>query len=154
MAFKVNIEVDKEVTVSADAATAFALLSDVPASAKHFPKVDELVDLGDGVYRWEMEKVGIGDHAVQTIYASKYIANEDNKSVVWTPVRGEGNGSVSGSWTIEESGSGTTIRLQSSAELELSLPKLLKLALSPIVKHEFVSMVETYMDNIKAALEA
>jgi len=102
MAFKVNIDVDRTITVSADVATAFALLSDVPASAAHFPKVDQLTDLGDDIYRWEMDKVGVGDHAIQTVYASQYNADEANASIEWSAVEGEGNALVSGSWAFEE----------------------------------------------------
>lgn len=152
MAFKVNIDIDKSFTVSADLATTFALLADVPASAEHFPKVDKLTDLGGGTYRWEMDKVGLGDHAIQTIYASTYVTDEDEGTVEWSPVKGEGNALVSGKWTLEESGSGTTARLESSAELELPMPKLLKMAIAPVVKHEFTSMVDTYIENIQEAL--
>jgi len=152
MAFKVTIDIDRTITVSADPATVFALLSDVPASAKHFPKVDDLVDLGDGTYRWEMEKVGLGDHAIQTIYASNYVADEASKTIEWTPISGEGNAEVSGKWTITESGEGSEVRLDSSADMELPMPKLLKMAIAPVVKHEFTSMVETYLENIQEAL--
>lgn len=152
MAFKVNIDIDKSFTVSADLATTFALLADVPKSAEHFPKVDKLTDLGDGTYRWEMDKVGLGDHAIQTIYASTYVADEDDGTVEWTPVKGEGNALVSGKWALTESGSGTSARLLTSAELELPMPKLLKMAIAPVVKHEFTSMVDTYIENIQEAL--
>ncbi|KZY62024.1 SRPBCC family protein, partial [Oleiphilus sp. HI0066] len=113
MAFKVNIDVDRTITVSADVATAFALLSDVPASAEHFPKIENLIDQGDGVYRWETEKVGIGDHALQTIYASKYVSDEANGSVEWTAVKGEGNAQVSGGWSLTEVDGGTELTLSS-----------------------------------------
>jgi carbon monoxide dehydrogenase subunit G len=154
MALKVNIDLDREITVSADYATVFNLLSDVEASAKFFPKVDRLVDLGDGIFRWEMEKVGIGDHAIQTIYASKYVSDEGAGTVDWTPVKGEGNGLVSGCWRIKETDGGTELHLKSSAELTLPLPGLLKLAISPVVKHEFTGMVEEYLDNLQAELSA
>lgn len=154
MAFKVNIDVDRSFTVSADAATVFALLSDVPASAAHFPKVDALVDLGDDIYRWEMEKVGVGDHAIQTIYASQYEADAASGTVEWSAVEGEGNALVSGSWNIAETDSGTEVSLNSVAEMELPMPKLLKMAISPVVKSEFVKMVDVYIANVQKALNA
>lgn len=152
MAVKVSIDVDREFEVKADIDTAFALLASVPDSAAHFPKVDELVDLGDNTYRWEMEKIGLGDHSIQTIYACQYDADEGSKAVKWVPIKGEGNGVVKGSWNLEENGGGTTCKLTTSAELTLPLPGLLKLAISPVVKHEFTSMVDEYIDNLKGAL--
>lgn len=152
MTIKVNIDLDREFVVNADVDTVFAFLSNVPESASHFPKVDELEDLGGGTFRWNMEKVGIGDHAIQTIYASTYESDDDAKTITWTPVKGEGNALVSGGWKITEASGGTKVSFESSAELSLPLPGLLKLAISPVVKHEFTSMVDTYMESIQEVL--
>jgi carbon monoxide dehydrogenase subunit G len=152
MTVKVSIDIDREFTVKADKATAFALLADVPASAAHFPKVEALTDQGDNAFLWEMEKVGLGDHAIQTIYACKYSPDEAADEITWTPVKGEGNGVVSGKWTFSEGDGVTHLTLQTSAQLTLPLPGLLKLAISPVVKHEFSAMVDEYVDNLKGAL--
>ena len=152
MTVKVNIDIDREFTVKADASTAFALLADVPASGSHFPKVEALTDQGDNTFLWEMEKVGLGDHAIQTIYASKYVSDEAAGEITWTPVKGEGNGVVSGKWVITDAEGGAKLKLTTKAELTLPLPGLLKLAISPVVKHEFSSMVDEYIDNLKGAL--
>jgi len=154
MTVKVSIDLDREFVVPASEETVFALLSDVPGSASHFPKVEQLVDLDDNTYRWEMEKVGLGDHAVQTIYACKYIPDESAGRIVWEPIKGEGNGVVSGAWTISRDGDETLVRFQSSALLTLPLPGLLKLAISPVVKHEFNSMVDTYLENLQNVFSA
>ena len=58
MAFSVPIELGYEFSVKSPFEDVFAVLSDVPKSVSHFPKVDRLVDEGKGVYRWEMKKVG------------------------------------------------------------------------------------------------
>jgi len=152
MAVKVDIEIDREFTVSADRATTFALLSDVPGSASHFPKVDQLVDLGDNTFRWEMEKIGLGGNSIQTVYACQYISNEADSSISWEPIMGEGNGVVSGRWEITEDGEGAKLNFTTSAKLTLPLPGLLKMAISPVVKHEFNSMVDEYIENLQAAL--
>ncbi len=53
------------------------LVSDVPASrASHFPKLNRLVPMKRGTYRWEMDPVGPPEAHVQTIYASTYTANK------------------------------------------------------------------------------
>nr|WP_282562678.1 SRPBCC family protein [Marinobacter panjinensis] len=130
----------------------FELLADVPESASHFPKVHKLVDLGDNTYRWEMEKVGVDKHAIQSVYACKYYPDKDNGKITWEPVKGEGNGVVKGSWTLKAKDDNTTsVKFQTSAELTVPLPSLLKLAISPVIKHEFNSLVDTYMSNLKKA---
>ena len=149
MTVKVSIDLNRNFITSADVNTVFSLLSDVPAAVAHFPKVQELTDLGDNRFRWEMEEVNSGGYAVKTIYACQYAADNDAKMIVWTPVKGEGNGIVSGKWELTEIATGTHISFTTKAELTLPLPRLLKLVASPIVKLEFTGMVDTYLSNLK-----
>ena len=58
MAITVPFDLAYELEVKSTYADVFDLLSDVPTSASFFPKMAKLVDLGQGAYRWEMEKVG------------------------------------------------------------------------------------------------
>lgn len=148
MAIHVSIDLSYELEVKAKAKEVFDLLSDVPTSASHFPKVDALVDLGDGVYRWEMEKIGIAQINLQTIYASKYVSNRAKGSITWTPVKGEGNALVSGHWKIEEKKTSTKIVLQINGDLSIPLPGLMKMVVAPVVEAEFEKMVEQYLANL------
>jgi len=152
VAITVSIELNRDLELPASFDEVFALLADVPRSASHFPKVDRLTDLGDNTYRWEMEKVGVDKHAIQSVYACRYVADKDAGRITWTPVKGEGNGVVSGSWTLSAAGdNATTVKFQTSAQLTVPLPGLLKLAISPVIKHEFNSLVDTYMKNLTRA---
>jgi carbon monoxide dehydrogenase subunit G len=148
MAITVSIDLGYEFEVKAKFADVFAVLSDVPASASHFPKVDKLVDLGDGAYRWEMAKIGVASIHLQTIYASKYVANKSKGSVVWTPIKGEGNALVSGSWAIKDNKKSTHLTLQVQGELTIALPGLMKMVVAPVVEAEFEKMTEQYIDNL------
>lgn len=152
MAIIVSIELNRDIEIPASYDQVFELLADVPRSASHFPKVDKLIDLGGNTYRWEMEKVGVDKHAIQSVYACTYHPDKEAGKIAWEPVKGEGNGVVSGAWTLTATGDNTTrARFQTSAQLTLPLPSLLKLAISPVIKHEFNSLVDTYMKNLKKA---
>ncbi|HOZ67685.1 MAG TPA: hypothetical protein PLH13_09670, partial [Burkholderiaceae bacterium] len=107
MAITVAIDLAYELNVKAKAADVFAVLSDVPTSASHFPKLEKLTDLGGGAYQWEMAKVGTEKVNIQTIYASKYVSNKAKGTVVWTPVKGVGNAQVAGNWKITDNKSST-----------------------------------------------
>ena len=148
MTINVHIDLGYEFGVKAPAADVFDLLSDVPASASHFPKVHQLVDLGGNSYRWEMEKIGLAQINLQTIYASKYTSNKAKGSVVWTPVKGEGNALVSGSWKISDKKKSTQLVLKIEGDLTLALPGLMKMVIAPVVEAEFEKMVEKYIDNL------
>ena len=98
MALSVSIDLGYAFEVKAKFAEVFKVLSDVPQSASHFPKVEKLTDMGSGVYQWEMKKVGTAQANIQTVYTSKYSCDATKGTVVWKPVPGIGNAQVSGSW--------------------------------------------------------
>jgi carbon monoxide dehydrogenase subunit G len=148
MAITVTIDLGFEFEVKARAAEVFEVLSDVPTSASYFPKVHALVDLGSGSYRWEMEKIGVGSANLQTVYACKYVANKTKGTVVWTPIPGEGNALVSGSWTIKDKKKSTNLVLQIQGELSLPLPGLMKMVVAPVVEAEFEKLVDQYIAKL------
>ena len=151
MAISVDIDLGYEFTVKAKAADVFAVLSDVPTSVSHFPKVDKLTDMGDGVYKWEMEKVGTAQVNIQTVYASKYVSDKAKGTVKWTPVKGIGNAQVGGSWKITDNkGKSTAIELKIKGTVDVPLPGLMKMVVAPVVEGEFEKLVEKYLDNLIA----
>jgi len=153
MAFTVEIEVKKRFKVKAAPAAVFELLADVPESVSHFPKVDELVDLGGNAYRWEMEKIGVDRYSLQTVYACQYRSNKRAGTVTWEPIEGEGNGLVEGQWTIKKATpSGSNLTLTTSASLELPLPRLVKFVVAPLVEREFQALIDEYIENLKETL--
>jgi carbon monoxide dehydrogenase subunit G len=148
MSITVKIDLGYEFDVKAKAAEVFELLSDVPASVSHFPKVEQLTDLGDGVYQWEMEKVGTAQVNIQTVYASKYVSDKTKGSVKWTPVKGVGNALVGGHWKIVDNKKSTGLTLAIQGEIEVPLPGLMKMIVVPVVQGEFEKLVEKYIDNL------
>ncbi|MBK8071261.1 MAG: SRPBCC family protein [Ramlibacter sp.] len=148
MAISVSIDLGYEFEVKAKMADVFAVLSDVPASVSHFPKVDKLTDMGDGVYKWEMEKVGTAQVNIQTVYASKYVSDKAKGTVKWTPVKGIGNAQVGGSWTLKDNKKSTGIVLKIDGTVEVPLPSLMKMVVAPVVEGEFEKLVDKYIANL------
>lgn len=148
MSITVKIDLGYEFDVKAKAAEVFELLSDVPASVSHFPKVEQLTDLGDGVYQWEMEKVGTTQVNIQTVYASKYVSDKTKGTVKWNPVKGVGNALVGGHWKIVDNKKSTSLTLAIQGEIEVPLPGLMKMIVVPVVQGEFEKLVEKYIDNL------
>ncbi len=148
MAITVPFELAYEFAVKANADDVFTVLSDVPTSASHFPKLAKLVDLGKGSYRWELERVGTAQIGIQTVYASNYVANKKKGTVVWTPVKGEGNALVGGSWTITAQKNATQLVLNLTGEIVVPLPGLMKAVVVPVVTSENEKAVEKYIDNL------
>lgn len=154
MSLRIDIDLGYEFTVKAGVKAVFDLLSDVPASASHFPMVDRLVDLGDGVYRWEMQKLGTPQVHIQAVYASRYASNRRKGLVEWTPVADVGNAQIAGRWVIAKAQAqakaqaGTRCELHVQGVVELPLPPLMRLVVEPVVQVEFERLVEQYIDNL------
>jgi len=149
MAFKVTVDIQKEIDVPADYDQVFDVLSNVPESVSHFPKVDQLVDIGDNSYRWEMEKIGVQKYYLQTVYACKYESDKDSGSITWKPVSGVGNAEIEGSWKITKQGDRTNIVLNNKGVLTLPFPSLAKMVIAPFASREFEGMVDQYIENLK-----
>jgi hypothetical protein len=150
MAFTVEVELNETFEAETSAANVFAVVSDVPFSVSHFPKVEQLHDEGGGVYRWEMQKIGIDRYFLQTVYACKYVSDPDKLTVKWTPVKGVGNATVSGKWTIKPAGDNKAkVTITTTALLELPFPSLVKILLGGYIRGEFEGMVDTYIKNLQ-----
>ncbi len=148
MSATVSVEIGYEFDVKASAKDVFAVLSDVPTSASHYPQIDKLVDLGKGVYRWEMEKIGVGQFTLQTVYTSQYVSNKAKGTVVWTPVKGQGNAQVAGNWKITNNETSTNVVLQVQVSVDLPIPPVMKLVAAPLLEAEFERLTEIYIDNL------
>ena len=144
----IHLEMSYEFEVNASSKEVFKLLADVPKSASFYPGVDQLVDEGNSIYRWEMEKIGISHIQLQTIYASQYRSNATKGTVEWVPIKDEGNAQVAGSWTITKNKKSTHVLLQVNCAVDLPLPALMKPVLQPLVEHEFEKLTEKYIDNL------
>jgi hypothetical protein len=150
MAFSVVINLQREFESLCTPEKVFELLADVPRSASHFPKVDQLIDLGNNAFRWEMEKIGIGSYTLQqTIYACRYTADPATMHVAWMPVPGVGNAVVQGEWTITPKESGTIVSLKTKGDLTVDFPSFLEFIISPLVVMEFTGMIERYLTNLQ-----
>lgn len=148
MAITVPFDLAYEFEVNAPAGEVFAVLADVPLSASHFPKVAKLVDLGLGAYRWEMDKVGTAKVNIQTIYASKYVADKKKGTVVWTPLADQGNARIGGNWAITDKKKFTHLVLNLKGEIDVPLPGLMKALVGPIIIGENEKLVEQYIANL------
>jgi len=148
MSITVKIDLGYEFEVKAKAAEVFKVLSDVPTSVGFFPKVEQLTDMGGGVYKWEMEKVGTAQVNIQTVYASKYVSDAAKGTVIWTPVKGVGNALVGGNWKIVDNKKSTGVSLAIQGEIDVPLPGLMKVIVVPVVQGEFEKLVEKYIDNL------
>jgi ribosome-associated toxin RatA of RatAB toxin-antitoxin module len=148
MAITVNVKMDQQFTVKASAKEVFDLLADVPASAQHFPNVDQLVPLGKNAYRWQIAKIGTEKFNLQTLYACTYAADRKQGLISWTPIKGEGNALISGHWQIIDNKNSTTIHFEMHGELTLPVSSLLRMIVAPLAAAENKKINTQYLANL------
>lgn len=148
MSVSIELDLAYEFAVKAKFKEVFEVLSDVPLSASHFPKLERLVDLGGNAYRWEMARVGPAEINLQTVYASKYVANRKKGAVVWTPMPDVGNAQVGGSWKITDRKTSTHCVLEIEGSVTVPVPALMQPFVAAVVSAEFERVVEAYIDNL------
>lgn len=153
MTFSVSVDMNREFDVQSDYAKVFDVLSNVPVSVSHFPKVEQLVDLGDHIYRWEMVKAGFDKYSTQTVYACKYENSREEGWVKWTPVKDVGNAVIEGSWNIREVDDRIHLQFHTKGTLTLPFPSLIKTAITPVATREFEGLVDQYIENLKKTFE-
>ena len=148
MTVTVDIDLGYEFAVKAAFADVFDVLGNVPVSASFFPKVAQIVDLGRCAYRWEMAKLGVAGASLQVVYASKYTHDRANGSVVWVPVKGQGNALISGSWKVTRGKESTGLEFKVHGSVDVPVPGLMTMVVAPVVRNEFETLVEKYIDNL------
>lgn len=111
MSVTVPISIILDFYTDAPIQSVFEVLADVPRSVSHFPNVEQLVDLGEDKYRWEMEKMGAQKYYYQVQYATQYTRSEKEKWIRWFPID-EGNASFSGVWQLSQKGDGTQVHFE------------------------------------------
>ncbi len=149
MAFKMTIEENKTLNLPGEYDQVFDELADTVKMAQMLPGLDQIVDQGDDVFRWEMEKTGFGKYAFQLVYAVKYTIEKDKGTISWVPIKGVGNGVNQGKTTVTATDDGVKVNLYSKIEVEFPFPKLAKALIKPLVMREFKSTTEQFEANIK-----
>ncbi len=148
MTVQAEVDLEYEFAVKAKAKPVFALLSDIPKSSSHFPKVQAITDLGKGMFQWEMQRVGTPQINIQTVYASKYKIDAKKSVVSWTPVKDVGNAQVSGSWMITDQKNSTALKLVVRATVFVPLPDIIQAIVQPVVSAEFEKLLDQYIANL------
>ena len=151
MAFTVDIELTKRLRVSSDYDTVFDTLADVPYSAIEFPKLKELVDLGDEVYRWVMEPITLASFTAQTRYACAYTWDKEKGWIAWNPVDdADSTASIEGRWDIEKTDDNEVdLKFSTEGEITLPFPSLARVIVAPLAAREFEQLVGKYLKNLR-----
>lgn len=146
----VTLELDTEYAfeVSAPFDAVFDLLSDVPLASSLHPTHEKTVDLGNGVYQWEMKRFGTEKIHVQTVYACVYSADRSTGVISWKPVAGIGNAIVDGFFKLTPQEKSTHVEAKISSAATVPVPAFMKGLVMQFVATENKKLNEKYIKNL------
>lgn len=149
----VDVSITRAIKTNANFQAVWALLADTRATVSHYPKLDELVELGDNCWRWELQAVGIKGVSHQLIYSVRYAFDSDAGQISWTPLDAPNdNARVHGKFEITDQDQAIKIVLSTDACINLPAPRLLAGAIKPLVEREFQQQVTDFSVNLETAL--
>lgn len=152
MAVKIMTGVNDVFLLAAPLADVWALLGDIERSAACYPNVQDLVSLGDDVWRWEFAPTGAAGFTHQIIYTCKYQLDEQTAKIEWSPVPDSGTTRISGKMTLREVAEGVEVTFETTGELLLPAPKFMKKVATSFAQGETKKQIATYIKNLQQAL--
>jgi carbon monoxide dehydrogenase subunit G len=150
---EVEVSLQHSLMVDWGVAEAFALVSDVPMSSSHFPGLERLDDLGDGVYRWNMRAFELGKFRHQVRYAARYISDVDAGTVTWSTVGSDGNTRADGQWRVSTSGTQTKLIFFNHLAVQLPVPRLVARPARKLVPGIMEKQTKKYLERIAAKMD-
>ena len=150
---EVAVSIRHTLSVGWDADQALELVADVPKSAAHFPGLERLDDLGDGVYRWNMKPFQVSKFRHQVCYSAKYVSDPTSRTVVWTTVGQDNNTIANGKWTVVPEGTGARLEFENRLIVRLPIPRLASRVVKGIVPKMTDKETRIYLERISATMD-
>ena len=150
---EVEVNLGYTLEVSWDVEQAFALVADVPFSAGHFPGLERLDDLGDGVYRWNMRAFEVGKVRHQVCYAARYVSDPGPYTVTWHTVGTDSNTRADGSWHVTPHGDGAQLRFENRLTVRLAIPRLVARPAKKVVLAIMEKQTQRYLERIAGRMD-
>lgn len=148
----ITLDVHHQFEVETPYENVYSLLSDIPASASHFPNLQQIIQLDELSFRWELNPVGPAPYTTQPVFACMYTFTPEEGKIEWAPIRDVGNVALSGYWKIEDHHGRCKVQLWMKGDLDVPIPSLMKFVAKPLITEEFKNYIRQYVENIHKTL--
>ncbi len=154
MPLTIAMTISRSLHTKAAGKQAFGLLADIPLTASLFPRIATISDLGCNTWRFETERIGIGNVTVLQLHVvSRYRFDQQKGIISWVPADSSESFRLEGRWKISEERKGSRIVLNASGSRDLNLPAFMKNLLTSLIRMEAEFLVSSFLDNLKTKLE-
>lgn len=149
----IPVTITRAFDVGATVDDMFTLVTDVRRSASHFPDVENLVQLDDYTWRWEMVPVTHAGITMQPKYVLRYQWDAGRLHMRWDPVPEEGHFvAVEGHWQLQPKGRGTNAVFELDMKFELPVPQMFVGMAKPLLADGLDKQVDAYIANLSRTL--
>lgn len=152
---KVNIEIERSLFLDLPPEQARRLVEDVETTLGRFPKLKKLTRLGPDRYLNELRAIGssIANIEHEVTYGAAYRRSADGATLDWDAIPGQGNASISGSFSVLPKKTGSELRLKVKGELrDVPIPLMYRLAATPFIQGKFTHLIDIYLERTRDAL--
>ena len=162
---EVPVRVERAFALAAPPEAAWAWLRDVPRWGALFPGVASVrpydappatgAENGAtslGAFVWQMEPMGPPGGRVTTVYACRYLADDDGLALAWRPVEGVGNARFAGGAALRPAPGGAAGTLRLEAALQVPAPRFVRAVVEPAVAAEMGRMTNEFLRRLGRAV--
>ena len=149
---KIPCKAKNSIQIKAPVEEVYNYLLDVSESSKCYDNLISVEKVDDHTYRWVMKEKDYGPIKFQNRYTLTYTSNDVDR-IGWKST-GEGNTDVGGEVTLRAVGKrASEVTVTNSLASDIPIPKLMKALAKPMATKELERTIDTYLKNLKAALE-
>lgn len=149
---KIPCKAKKSIRINASLKDVYDYLLDVEKSSECYDNLESVEKVNDETYRWLMKEKDYGMLKFQVKYVLTYATN-DVDCITWKST-GEGNTDVDGEVALKAHGDDVTeVTVTNNLASDIPIPRLMKAIAKPMATKELEKTIDTYLKNLKAALD-
>ncbi len=146
---KITVETEKYFEVSTPVNETWKILSQTEQAVSHYPKLESIENIEGNKWVWKLEKIGLKNFYHQIVYAVEYHFDEEAGTIRWEPLPELGNSIISGAFEITETENGSQVRLTTTGEMDMPIPKLFRSMAVAFIEKEFDSHISQFAQNLQ-----
>ncbi len=147
---KASVDLKRDAKIRGNVTELFAMLSDLPATMSHFPKLRSFTDQGQGEWLWDIEPIHIAGMTYELQVVTRFDIDPDKRVVTLMPVTNKGNAQIGGHFCALQKGDHASLHLDIAGSIEVDVPLLLRAAAKPFIRGYFARLVDRFIERIQA----
>jgi hypothetical protein len=153
MAIQITIPYEKVFSSGRSLEETFQYLANFEQSIPdNFSGVKTFEKAGEGLYRWQFEKIGHSGYELAIKLLTECKAQAPKRIEIQS-VAEPGSSEFTGKWELASGFDGCQVHFKATFGLELNIPFLMKAVAVPLAQKEFTNFFDRYIQRVEKNLE-